>query len=611
MVASNRPLTAAQASRFKTALGLLQMGKSGQAVAIAEALAGEAPLAADAQQLLAMTLADAGDSAGAETAFRRALGLAPDSPVVALNFAAWLRKAGRLPDAARVLATAPESAQTKIQQGMIALQMRNHALARASFERATRLQPDAVAWHGLGSALRALDDLESAEAAFRKAIEHSPGYAPAWGNLGAVLRLLGRIDESLSCLRRAEDLGHAGPELKDAINGVLADRGLPAEALAGARMLVNTHPDFAQGHDTLAHLLWEHGPMLAPGEDPLDGFRAAALAQPGNRDLQLKFLGMLLSVRKAEEALRWLQPLCCQWPGDPILDWFAAKALDALGQCAEAEPLYASAYRALGNRLDFLNAYTRHSFKSGRFDRARAIAERATKLDPANQEAWSHLGTAWRLAGDSREHWLFGYERLVGYVQVAPPPGFADLPAFLADLGRTLEAMHLAGREPVNQSVRNGSQTTGRLFGRNDDTIRAAESALRAAAEAWLATLPDEPGHPFLSRKRRGVRFAGSWSVCLKSSGRHSNHIHSEGWMSSAFYVSLPAAVRDGPEHAHAGWIQFGQPLEELGLDLSPRRTIRPLPGYLALFPSYMWHGTVPFTDAKPRVTIASDMQPS
>lgn len=81
--------------------------------------------------------------------------------------------------------------------------------------------------------------------------------------------------------------------------------------------------------------------------------------------------------------------------------------------------------------------------------------------------------------------------------------------------------------------------------------------------------------------------------------------------MSSAFYVSLPAAVRDGPEHAHAGWIQFGQPLEELGLDLSPRRTIRPLPGYLALFPSYMWHGTVPFTDAKPRVTIASDMQPS
>ena len=31
----------------------------------------------------------------------------------------------------------------------------------------------------------------------------------------------------------------------------------------------------------------------------------------------------------------------------------------------------------------------------------------------------------------------------------------------------------------------------------------------------------------------------------------------------------------------------------------------------LALFPSYMWHGTVPFEDEQPRMTIAFDMRPA
>lgn len=94
----------------------------------------------------------------------------------------------------------------------------------------------------------------------------------------------------------------------------------------------------------------------------------------------------------------------------------------------------------------------------------------------------------------------------------------------------------------------------------------------------------------------------------LWSSGRHVDHIHPEGWMSSAFYVSLPPSVRGGS--GSAGHLQLGQPPSELGLELGPRRVLRPEPGRLALFPSYMWHGTVPFEDTQPRLTIAFDMLP-
>jgi putative 2-oxoglutarate-Fe(II)-dependent oxygenase superfamily protein len=39
------------------------------------------------------------------------------------------------------------------------------------------------------------------------------------------------------------------------------------------------------------------------------------------------------------------------------------------------------------------------------------------------------------------------------------------------------------------------------------------------------------------------------------------------------------------------------------------RKTIQPVPGRLMLFPSYLWHRTVPFHDEAP-TTIACDVVP-
>jgi hypothetical protein len=228
------------------------------------------------------------------------------------------------------------------------------------------------------------------------------------------------------------------------------------------------------------------------------------------------------------------------------------------------------------------------------------------------QEAWGYLATAWRLLGDEREYWLCDYERLISLMDVEVPVGYADMPTFLAALQTRLDALHRAHQAPVRQSLRTGSQTSGRLFGRPDPQIAALQSALLRTIERWLSKLPDDSQHPFLRRRASSVRFTGSWSVKLWTSGNHANHFHSDGWMSSAFYVALPPSVQQqaAAGSGHAGCIQFGQPPVELGLKLPPRRIITPRIGGLALFPSYMWHGTVPFEDPEPRVTVAFDMLP-
>jgi Flp pilus assembly protein TadD len=611
MVAFVRPLNAAQAQRFAASMDHLRGRRHRQALDLARALSRDAPDSADAQQLLAMCLAETGDAAGADAAFHAALALAPGNAQVALNAATWWRRSGREAAALAVLEGLTESAPVRTQQGLAALQSGDAPRARSALERAVQLDPMATAaWHGLANALRALGELDAAEAAARQVVALAPMRSAGWFNLGSVLREAGRAEDALQSLRRAQALGDTSPELRDAIHGVLHDLGRPADALLGARQLVAEQPAFAPGQQTLASLLWENGDVLAPGEDPFAALHQAASEHLAHRDLQCRYLGMLLSAKRAVDALAWLEALRSHHPEDPLLGWFEASALDALGRDAEATARFEALQGALGNDPEFLNAHARHAFRVGKPDLAQACAERAVGLDPANQEGWSHLGLAWRLAGDPREAWLCDYERLVGYLPVDAPDGLPG-DAFLAALRRTLEGLHLASREPVNQSVRHGSQTGGRLFGRADPVLQTTERALRSVVERWLAQLPDDPHHPFLSRKRRSVRFVGSWSVRLKSSGRHSNHIHNEGWMSSAYYVALPKAIAAGGAGApHAGWIQFGQPLEELGLDLPPRRLLQPREGHLALFPSYFWHGTAPFEDPEPRLTVAFDMQP-
>ena len=59
-----------------------------------------------------------------------------------------------------------------------------------------------------------------------------------------------------------------------------------------------------------------------------------------------------------------------------------------------------------------------------------------------------------------------------------------------------------------------------------------------------------------------------------------------------------------------AGWVKFG----ESCLDLNEREEIGkivcPEEGLNVLFPSYMWHGTIPFNSSEPRITAPCDVDP-
>lgn len=244
----------------------------------------------------------------------------------------------------------------------------------------------------------------------------------------------------------------------------------------------------------------------------------------------------------------------------------------------------------------------RHLLRTGRLGEACSLIDQALGGDSA-PHVWPYAAIAWRLASDSRWEWLEGdLERMVSVIDIK-----GELPNMLA-LENVLRSLHVARGEYLDQSVRGGSQTDGPLFTRINPEIRELRGAIVRAVEDHVKKLPPvDPTHPLLGPRRdRAIRFSGSWSVLLRGAGYHANHVHPEGWISSALYIHLPEHSERDPKTA--GWLTLGEPQAELGLDLKPFREIEPKRGHLVLFPSYMWHGTRPFAEGE-RLTVAFDVR--
>jgi hypothetical protein len=84
--------------------------------------------------------------------------------------------------------------------------------------------------------------------------------------------------------------------------------------------------------------------------------------------------------------------------------------------------------------------------------------------------------------------------------------------------------------------------------------------------------------------------------------------VHPRGWISSACYIELPDSTAD--LRSEEGVLTFGEPGIVTTPLLAAEYSVRPREGMLVLFPSYFWHGTVPFHSQQARLTVAFDAVP-
>jgi Tfp pilus assembly protein PilF len=350
------------------------------------------------------------------------------------------------------------------------------------------------------------------------------------------------------------------------------------------------HPDWIDGHKSLATLRITSG----EGASSFRSFETACKARSHHMPLRMAWFHSLCISHEWDAARKVIADSIASFGEQRA---FTVAQIYLASESGETAVDFAPLADMQDAGLDLCQV--RYALRNGQPEHAAEIAARHIGT-PAASTFWPYLSIAWRLAGNPKAAWLDG-----------DPPVIAALDldfsvTELDELAQLLRQLHISSAPYPEQSVRGGTQTDRQLFFHHSPVIQRARARFRSAVAQYIADMPlIIDAHPFLGIPRDDIRFEGSWSVRLSALGFHSCHTHNRGWISSAFYVALPGKEQMGAEPA--GWITFGTPPPELGLDLAPYARIEPKPGRLVLFPSILWHGTVPFEDGE-RLTIAFDI---
>ncbi|ENZ82984.1 MULTISPECIES: 2OG-Fe(II) oxygenase family protein [Caulobacter] len=447
-------------------------------------------------------------------------------------------------------------------------------------------------------ALKAAGDLDAALDCYRRAVAAAPSSGAAEHNLAANLGNMELYSEAAEAASRAIAKGHDAPETRLVRARAREGLGDLAGAEADYRAALAKRPAYVEALSGLAHLTW-----VATGDV---GAALAVLPAQDAPPIALIRARLLTGAGRLEDAYAAVEPLARLAPREPAAQVEAAKLaapVDPARAVAHAE----RAFALVPHDPRVICVLAESLLAAGDAARAARLVEGVAAKIPDDQGVLALLATAWRLTNDPRYADLAQRDELVGSHAIATPPGWPDLDTYLADLATSLNALHEGRAPPLGQSVRHGTQTKQSLLRSRDPAIMAFFQAVDAPIRQHLAAL-GQGDHPTKRRKRGGYRLAGAWSVNLSAGGFHTDHVHPEGWLSSAFYVQLPPAVESPGK---AGWLRFGKPGLPTRPTLEPERWIKPAPGRLALFPSWMWHGVEPFEGEGRRLTIAFDLLPS
>ncbi|HEX4304044.1 MAG TPA: tetratricopeptide repeat protein [Rhizomicrobium sp.] len=567
----------------------------------------------DALQLLGIARRMQGQNREAEELYRRSLAAKPDQPHVHHNLGNLLQAEGRLDDAIAAQRAAIELKRDYLEahHNLATALARNgdNDAAEKSFRAALRLNPSyMLSRQGLAAVLNDLGRPEEAETILRRALADAPRdprqVAALEHNLAVALKLQKKYEEALKLFDSAQVKAPDMPKVDFNRASTLEHLGYVEQAANFYRRAVTRSPLDLASHAALNSVLYR----LGRDEEFLRSYDESFRRNPEAGELPLAKASFQFQREDFAGARESYEIASRLLPGNVTPHDGLAMILARQGEFAPAireheivlkmEPENAHGWRNFAETL----------VRTGDAQKARSALERSLAIEPEHQGTLALYGTVLDLLGDPRAAELNDYDKFVQMFEIAPPEGFSDIESFNRELDLYLNRMHVDRREDVDQTLRRGTQTHDNLFGQGHDLVERLRVQIDKAVNAYIQRMAPGETHPLLGRRRDGFEYSASWSARLHDQGFHTNHYHPKGWISSAYYVALPEAVAD--ESARQGWIKFGEPHFDAGLKQPIRRAIQPRSGMLVLFPSYTWHGTVPFHSGAARTTIAFDAVP-
>ncbi|HNR75525.1 MAG TPA: tetratricopeptide repeat protein [Parvularculaceae bacterium] len=444
---------------------------------------------------------------------------------------------------------------------------------------------------------------DEAIAAFRAIVDQAPGNPVVMHNLAGALGDAGRNREAIEWANRAINAGIKAPETRIVLGRALVAEERVEEAKKAFRAAIEIQPTNFEAQKDYAQLVWMTTGDLAAALTALNQAIAVAPQSVELRMVRAQTLGYCGDARgEYDEMLEALKLS----GGHPQVEMSAANAAVACNEFIAGLRHARAAFEKSPQDAQIRRVLVRALLAVGEPAEALRIVSRLRAEFPLDQGYIALQATSWRMLGDDRYFEIYDFDRFVARFPLSCPKGWKSAEAYVDDLIETLDRHHQYKTHPFGQSVRHGSQLPS-LTSIDDPVLRAVGEAVRGPVMSYIERL-GVGQDPLRIRNRGGYRLFSIWSIRLSSSGYHVNHVHPQGWLSSASHLRFPEP-KDASDKS--GWLTFGEPGLPTTPTLEAEHFVRPQKGVMAVFPSYMWHGTVPFSGPTTRMTIAADSLPA
>ena len=447
-----------------------------------------------------------------------------------------------------------------------------------SYDHAIELKADyADAYYNRGRAQQDKGDLNNSIESYKVVVNLRPNSADALNALGASLQLNGDLD---ACVDTYKQVLMIDPNYVEAYNNialVLLTKKDPNGAIENTRKAIEIKPGYANAYITQGHAHFDKGDL----EAAIESYEMALKLQPdsvhayNNLGIALREAGQYARAVEYFDALN--QPRFREMvAGDPTkhLFWF-----NAVSQALEC--LYLNGdYSELQTRLQRLG-------ESGDINRrvAAVSAYVSHQLDIENPHKFCKKPLD-----------FFHVGNLGDYV--------TDLDGFIENLLAEADQVNQVW-EPQHGVTRVGYQTANTIF-QAGTACAALEEILGKEIESYYSRFSQEDC-AFITMWPERYELKG-WLARLVRTGYQRSHMHPAGWLSGVVY--LKTIDKPGTDEGAIKLSLHGYDLPIIKEDY-PRKIHQPRPGEIILFPSSVFHGTIPFDEDTERSVIAFDLLPS
>ncbi len=549
-------------------LALLNAGQWAQAEAAAKKGLLAHPQALVFHNVLGSALAGQRQWAEAIESFRRVAAMAPQSMETHSQLGMLYSQLGRHEDAVvsyrQAVALKPDFAELHCNLGILLGMLGRHAEAADSYAQAVAIKPTLVVAHyNRGTALQSLGRLAEAAHSYRQVLALQPGSAEAHSNLGVVLQAQGRLEAAVDSYRAALAI-KADAKVHFNLGTAYRNQGQLAAAAGSFERALALQPVYPDALNNLGEVLRDQGRI----GDAVANYQRALTQAPDTADASYNLAVLLVDSGRPGEAIAYFE-------ASRLRDW-EQRVLHCL-------------------------------YKSERYDAFKAgldqmLATRSAHAAPLLATLSAHHAANFGVADGCdfcRNPLDFVFH---GRIDALAEPGSSLREQLMIDIASAEIAARKQGR------LHNGTQSSGNLFKRPEASFRAlsgliAEQVLRYRAQhagadcVYAREFPQAP------------EFSSSWYVKMQTGGHLTSHIHETGWLSGVVYLALPPRAVGSDE----GSIEFsthGDDYPQRRPDF-PVHVVSPAVGDIVLFPSSLFHRTVPFSAAEERICIAFDIGPA